>query len=122
MSRDLKGSRSRTSRQDRLIASNHSSRRTTPLRRSQSRKRSFVANITSTTHNGSAVALNTGMENLRTSFEEKLFTNNPISNDQPCNIITSVHGFRPVPSNDKTRNDVDAQHQTSSFNLDSFSK
>jgi hypothetical protein len=62
------------------------------------------------------------MENLRTSFEEKLFTNNPISNDQPCNIITSVHGFRPVPSNDKTRNNVDAQHQTSSFNLDSFSK
>ena len=102
--------------------SNHSSRRTTPLRRSESRKRSSVANITSTTHNGSAAGLNTGMENLRTSFEEKLFTNNPIYNDHSCNIITSVNGFKPIPSNDKTRNDVDAQHHTSSFNLDSFSK
>jgi len=46
-------------------------------------------------------------ENLRTSFEEKLFTNNPIHNDQPYNIITSVHGFRPV-NNDKTRNDTES--------------
>jgi hypothetical protein len=61
-------------------------------------------------------------ENLRTSFEEKLFTNNPIYNDQPCNIIPSVHGLKSIPSNEKTRNDVNAQHQTSSFNLDSFSK
>jgi hypothetical protein len=79
-------------------------------------------NVTNTTHNGSAIGLNpNGMEHLRTSFEEKLFTNNPIHNDQPYNIITSPHGFHYKPNNEKTRNENETQH-TSSFQLDSFSK
>ncbi len=74
---ELKRSKSRSTRHDRI--GSNSSQRTTPLRGNHSRKKSSI-NVTTTTHNASALGIshNVTTENLRTSFEEKLFSNQPI--------------------------------------------